>query len=452
MTKEELKQSFIHGNVGRAVLHCDEKSVSEGLESLTDLISKATTADSTSSSTISSLQNLNGFYGVVKNNCLSEDNLLYDLDIPSYGGDNTEHVVEDFQKDTQELIDLVTKLKADIEATVNAINIYNNRDSYSPTELAAAAEGISLFDDYSRLGEYANKYTEQQFGGNSAGSGGGSGKVGSYSKPAATAVPTTVDGIKTDTKAWEPVSTKSEVSDIKHAQETKTTNTDTKTTDTDKKKETTPLKSENRPDTNPSSNNPSGNDPSSTKTTKETTPIQSNSVKETTKTEPIKSVTYTGTSGVVHAGDAKGFGTGNGNGTGTTAESKAKEELAKKTSISTGGSLASSISSTNMRQKSIDRIEKIEKPIDTTTTEKKSYILPTAAALSASAAAGIGTKAYIGNYSNINKEEEEKKEKEREEDKKEKEELETEYTLPETEILDELDDRESSHDNFKLSD
>ena len=93
MTKEELKQAYIHGNLSKGVVHCDKESVSAGLEKLTELISLAEKADENSNQAINNLQNLNGFYGVVKNNCLAEDNLLYDLDIPSYGGSNTEEIV-----------------------------------------------------------------------------------------------------------------------------------------------------------------------------------------------------------------------------------------------------------------------------------------------------------------------------------------------------------------------
>ena len=109
-----------------------------------------------------------------------------------------------------------------------------------------------------------------------------------------------------------------------------------------------------------------------------------------------------------------------------------------------------------------EKVSKINKPIDSNSTQvKNDYIIPTAAALSASAAAGIGTKAYI-DYSNNNwrKEDDDDDEEKKDEINTEEwdgseDDMNVEYGIKDsTEIIEELDDDEDekTNDNFNFTD
>ncbi len=417
MTKEELKQAYIHGNLSKGVVHCDKESVSAGLEKLTELISLAEKADENSNQAINNLQNLNGFYGVVKNNCLAEDNLLYDLDIPSYGGSNTEEIVNDFKKDTEELKQLMTSLKKDIEATVSAIDVYNNRDAYSPGQLAAAAEGISLFDDYARLGEYANKYTLDQFNGK----GGSGNKVSGYSGGGGGN-----SNNKINTDAFE----KKEITQIPTHSPTPITT------------QPTPTKSTTNPI--PTSTKPAEPTPTHTITVN---PIKTTTTPRNTNTRDDGYVPPVNP-GIPGDGDRKPLD--------FSDDSKDKEDKIK--AAAGVGTLASSITTANLRK---EKVKKLDQPINSNDTKtENNYIIPTAAALSASAAAGIGTKAYI-DYSNNNwrkedddDDEEKKDEIESEDWNGSEDDMNVEYGIKDsTEIIEELeDDDEKPSDNFNFVD
>ena len=119
--------------------------------------------------------------------------------------------------------------------------------------------------------------------------------------------------------------------------------------------------------------------------------------------------TYTGSSGTTHGGggySSSGYsfgGTSAKDGTSTTTTSSTKTGTS--TSAASGkGTLASSISSVKNRR---NETLKINSPIDTTasSSSKANYVIPTAAALSASAAAGIGAKAYMDHKKNNENEE-----------------------------------------------
>ncbi len=421
MTKEELKQAYIHGNLSKGVVHCDKTSVQAGLEKLTELIATAESANDNSNRAISNLQGLTGFYGVVKNNCLAEDNLLYDLDIPSYNGSNTEDIVEDFKKDTEELKTLLTSLKADIEATVAAIDVYNNRDAYSPGQLAAAAESISLFDDYQRLSQFADKYSLDQFNGgqklNGYSSGGGGGK----------------SVINSDIKKREidPIPTHSPTPILTPTPTI--TKTPTKTKTESEKPFPTPT---------PSATPAPTITPTPTKTrTKKDDPIEPDP-KYVVPVGPEPTRTGVGIS--IDPNKPA---------TPETPETPIKKKDVPK------GTLASSITTANMRK---EKVSKINKPIDSNSTQvKNDYIIPTAAALSASAAAGIGTKAYI-DYSNNNwrKEDDDDDEEKKDEINTEEwdgseDDMNVEYGIKDsTEIIEELDDDEDekTNDNFNFTD
>ena len=420
MTKEELKQAYIHGNLSKGVVHCDKTSVSAGLEKLQELIALSEKADENSTSAINNLHNLTGFYGVVKNNCLAEDNLLYDLDIPSYGGSNTEDIVDDFKKDTEELKTLLTSLKKDIEATVSAIDVYNNRDAYSPGQLAAAAEGISLFDDYARLGDYANKYTLDQFNGN----GGSGNKVNGYSGGGGSK--TKIDDSAFDKKEISPIPTHSPTPITTNPTPTKTTTNPIPTTTKSVDPNPTPTPTIT---------------PAPTKTTTKTNPIPDNPDPEYVPPvgpDPVST----------KPGGGRDFG-----------DDKDKDTDGKFKSADGKGTLASSITTANLRK---DKVKKIDKPINSTgAAVQNNYVIPTAAALSASAAAGIGTKAYI-DYSNNSwrkeddddDDEEKKDEIESEEWNGSEDDMNVEYGIKDsTEIIEELeDDGEKPSDNFNFVD
>ena len=416
MTKEELKQAYIHGNLSKGVVHCDKTSVQAGLDKLQELITLSESVHDNSNTAINNLQNLNGFYGVVRNNCLAEDNLLYDLDIPSYGGTNTEEIVNDFKKDTEELKTLLASLKKDIEATVAAIDVYNNRDAYSPGQLAAAAESISLFDDYTRLPQFAEKYSLDQFSGNNGG-----GSVSGYKNNGGGG------GNSSDIKKKEIVTYSPTPTPVPDPTITKTT-TNPKTTpafdDDDKTTPPSPVPTPS-PIPTPSPTNPK----TTTRHNDDPDPIYVTPV----PIDPTPS--RTGTGKTLNPDDSD------------------NKKLTGK------GTLASSITAASMRK---EKVSKIDKPIDSNSHQvKNDYIIPTAAALSASAAAGIGTKAYI-DYSNNNW----RNEDDEDEDKEKKDEIESEewdgseddmnveYGIKDSnEIIEELEDDDGKpSDNFNFTD
>ena len=150
MTKDEFKKAYINHTLGDGTMHCDDKTVPEGLSTLDNLITSANSIAEENQTYISDIKALPKFYGFVQNNCLSEDNLFYDLNIPSYGGDNTENIIEDFLKYTEDLKNDLAQLKKDIESTKDAIEKYNNEE-LSAGDKGVIASAVSLFDDYEEM-------------------------------------------------------------------------------------------------------------------------------------------------------------------------------------------------------------------------------------------------------------------------------------------------------------
>lgn len=159
MTKDEFKKAYINHTLEDGTMHCDSKTVPEGLSTLDNLITSANSICEENESYISDIKNLSRFYGFVQNNNLSEDNLFYDLNIPSYGGENTEHIIEDFLKYTEDLKNDLSQLKEDIESTKEAIEKYNNEE-LSAGDKGVIASAVSLFDDYEKYEQ--NKNTEEE--------------------------------------------------------------------------------------------------------------------------------------------------------------------------------------------------------------------------------------------------------------------------------------------------
>lgn len=122
--------------------------------------------------------------------------------------------------------------------------------------------------------------------------------------------------------------------------------------------------------------------------------------------EPIKSTTSYSSSGTAHSGggySSSGYSFG---GSDTTAAESATidpSELASEDSTISSGTLASSVTSTNKFKNQTIKIPTTADPIETSSSN---YAIPTAAALSAAAAAGIGAKAYIDRKDNNNEDEE----------------------------------------------
>lgn len=398
MTKEELKNAFIHKNLGYGVMHCDEEKVKAGLETLDNLIKTAETIDSDSNTYISDFQNIDRFYGFVQNNNLSEDNLFYDLNIPSYTEGNTEHVVDKFREYTTELKDLVTNLKKDIEATVSAIKIYNNRSSYSPGELGAAAEGISLFDDYVNLSQYIKPDTGSQF------SGGGyrsnvSGRVSAAKTPVNDVVKNDNGELKQTLKAITTTPNK-DISENKITTSNKDTdlpNNTLKSEEPEKKKATVITK------------NPTIKDNlNDTKKEDQAFGDKTNNVNK-------GGVTSIGSSGTSHGGGGysqDGYQNNNGysfknaetstGGTATVATSiastgkKAIENV--KGIINDGdGKLASSVANIAAHEDRVTTISKIAKPGEIEETSSVNQFVPPVAAIGAAGVAGFGTKYYADN-------------------------------------------------------
>lgn len=149
MTKDEFKKEYINHTLDKSIMHCSD-TVTEGIETLGNLLTSAQSIAQENNSYISEFRNIPRFYGFVQNNCLSEDNLFYDLNIPSYGGDNTENIIEDFLKYTEDLKNDLAQLKKDIESTKDAIEKYNNEE-LSAGDKGVIASAVSLFDDYEEM-------------------------------------------------------------------------------------------------------------------------------------------------------------------------------------------------------------------------------------------------------------------------------------------------------------
>ena len=149
MTKDEFKKAYINHTLDKSIMHCSD-TVNEGIETLGNLLTSAQSIAQENNSYISEFRNIPRFYGFVQNNCLSEDNLFYDLNIPSYGGDNTENIIDDFLKYTEDLKNDLAQLKKDIESTKDAIEKYNNEE-LSAGDKGVIASAVSLFDDYEEM-------------------------------------------------------------------------------------------------------------------------------------------------------------------------------------------------------------------------------------------------------------------------------------------------------------
>ena len=407
MTREQFNNAFTSKSFGSTVLHCDDKIVDEGLEKLLSYVNSTKDVIDSVNKCITDFRGLRGFYGVVQNNCLSEDNVLYDLDIPSWGkSENTEHILDDFPKWTNEIHEMVQNLRTDIINTKDAITMYANADKYTLEELKAAASKISLFEDYDRIAAenpglgatipQRNKTAEEISNGtfqkNKAAQNGGRVSVGGTAKRAVTtAKPISAGEVQTTgfkaaqpTEYKKPEQVQQEYINSRKEDQTKekTDNTFTKTAEGKVSIGDTNIKVEEIKKEDVLKNN----------TNAVNKPLQN-------------TTTTTGTSGTTHGGGGFSSTGYSFNGAATAATATAGKKTVepvklgavKGVAASGQGSLASSISSTQAR--SLGTITKIEKPISqnssSTTTEDPQYVLPTAAAISAAGVAGIGTNVYV---------------------------------------------------------
>ena len=402
MTKEQFTNSFTSKGCGTTVLHCDEKEVQEGIEKLLTYTNSASDIITNIDKCINDFKNLRGYYGVVQNNCLSEDNVLYDLDIPSWGkSDNTEHILDDFPTWTNEVRDMVQNLRTDIINTKDAVIMYANSDKYSAEELKAAALKISLFDDYERIAaenpelgatiaqrtQIADDIANGRFQKNkvSGGSSGGSGGTVKRAVTTATATPKSVADVQTTSFQA------AQATDYKKPEEVQQEYLNNK-------EKSVAEDSDKTFNQNATGKVSTGDGNIKVEQINKDDIIKSNTNKQVTNTS-----TTTGTSGTVHGGggfSSQGYSFGGTTATVTKQEAEKVKLGAVKGIAASGqnGSLASSITSTQAR--SIGTITKINKPINqtsstTTTDEQQEYVLPTAAALSAASVAGIGTKVYV---------------------------------------------------------
>ncbi len=418
MTREQFNTAFTTKGCATTVLHCDEKEVNEGIEKLLTYVNNANDIIDSVNKCISDFKGLNGFYGVVQSGCLSEDNVLYDLDIPSWGkDDNTENILNDFPTYTTETKEAVEKLRTDIVNTKEAIEMYANSDKYSAEELKAAASRISLFEDYERIAaenpelgatipqrtKTAEEIANGTFQKNKV-SGGSSGGAGGTVKRAVTttASPKSVQDVQTTSfQAAQATEYKKPEEVQKEYMDSKNKNLASESEDTFEKSATGKVST--------------GDGNIKVEQINKDDIIKSNTNKQVQTTN-----TTTGTSGTVHGGggfSSQGYSFGGTTATVTKQEAEKVKLGAVKGIAASGqqGALASSITSTQAR--SLGTISKINKPINqntsTTTDEQQEYVLPTAAALSAASVAGIGTKVYV-------KQAKEKDEEEREESRPDK--------------------------------
>ena len=424
MTREQFNNSFTSKSFGSTVLHCDDKEVQEGIDTLLTYTNDATSIINNVNKCISDFKGLTGYYGVVQSGCLSEDNVLFDLDIPSWGKDeNTEKILEDFPIWTNEVHDMVQNIRTDIINTKDAITMYANADKYTLEELKAAASKISLFEDYDRIAaenpelgatipqrnktaeEIANGTFQKNKGSGLTSGANGVAKRAVTTTSAAKAVSAGVVSTQSfkapqATEYKKPEEVQQEYLNSREEQKLAEKSDDTFNKTADGKVSTgdTNIKVEeiNKDDL----------------------------LKNNTKT-PTNTTTSTATSGTVHGGGGfsstgYSFNGAKTTATATTADKQKVDSIklggVKGIAASGQGNLASSITSTQAR--SLGTISKIEKPINqnssSSDTEDQQYVLPTAAALSAASVAGIGTNVYV---KQTKAKEEPKEEENRTEDK-----------------------------------
>lgn len=372
MTKDELKQNFIHGTMSRGSVYCDDRLVDPGLTKLEELKAKVANAKANNVFLISNFQDLDRFNGFICNGRFGEDNLFYDLDIPSYKEENTEKVVDNFSKYLEEAEELLTNLKKDIEATKNSIDVYSNRKNVTAGELGIAADAISLFDDYERLAPNTSGEQNVQTKKVSTLSGGTTARAISYQAPEKVETPKIekeelkfeTETIKTqDTKIEVPKTEKVEIKEtpIKQSEKNETQEA-TKTTST----------SNILNDFMSSSNNSTGSSKNYTKT-----PISTSSLDSV-----IKEI--------------------------NNEESTSKElasSIKKETKLGTGSLVSSIASKFNTAETIQNNIP--EKSIDTSNiTETKNAFVPPIAGLAAASTAGLGTKVYMDKSKEKDNEEE----------------------------------------------
>ena len=229
MTKDEFKKGYINHTLDKTTMFCGA-NVDEGIETLGNLLTSVESIDDENETYISDFKNIPRFYGFVQNNCLSEDNLFYDLNIPSYNGENTEYIVDDFLEYTEELRDSLKKLKEDIEKTVDAIKKYDSND-LSAGDKGVLATSVSLFDDYEEMERKkleegnitevpgTNTGTASTNLINSSGSSGSSSSEGGVAYRKVTATPTKTADVDTEPLKTNTNTSDEEAAKIKQQQE-----------------------------------------------------------------------------------------------------------------------------------------------------------------------------------------------------------------------------------------
>ena len=150
MIKSEFEKRFINHSLGSGILHCEKDKVETGLEKLNELITKAQEVSDDNKTIFSEFRNLPRFNGFVQGGHLGEDNLFFDLEIPSSPNADPEHLDDIINPHLVEIKELLETLKTDITGTVEAIEAYNNNDMDS-SELVNFLDKITLYDDYTRL-------------------------------------------------------------------------------------------------------------------------------------------------------------------------------------------------------------------------------------------------------------------------------------------------------------
>lgn len=373
MTKDELKTGFIHRNLDKGVIHCDETSVNNGLEMLEKQNMKAANIVLNFSFLNAAFRKIDKFNGFVQGGNLAEDNLFYDLDIPSCTTGTTEDFAKKLPTYLEEVRDLVEQLKKDITATKDAIAIYSNTTEVSAGELAKAADSISLFDDYARLNPANQTLQTQEV---QKPSGGGKSRAISYSAPIkseVTATPTNVEAKPVENTYSAPQT---------EEQKPQTVLKDT-TTETNK-------------------NNNVDNKPQSETKVPENKPIDPNKDIKTDIDDIKADATKVISSQINSSGKNKNSSSLSGSIIGAVTPKGGEklteildEEVKKATEVITGkGTLTSSIGTIKEPQETI-KIDKLTNPNIETDQVKKSSFVPLAASTLAAGSAGIGTKIYM---------------------------------------------------------
>ncbi len=390
MTKDELKTGFIHRNLDKGVIHCDEESVNSGLEMLEQQNMRVANIVLNYSFLNSGFKNIDKFYGFVQGGHLSEDNLFFDLDIPSCNNGTSEEFVDKLHTYIEEVRDLVENLKKDITSTKDAIAIYSNTTEVSAGDLAKAADSISLFDDYARLkpenqnsgGEHPAQQSAPKSGSRAI----------SYSsspiKSEATATPTTVES-KPVENLYTPPQTENQ------------SNQNTQNIIKDNQSENRNQNTGNIANKNETQTKVPDNKPINSNTTKtdiaDATKVISNQLSSNDKKTNSSSLSGS----IIGAITPKG---------GEKVTEILDNEITKASEVIAGkGTLTSSVGMIKDPQETI-KIEKLVNPNIDTSEVKTSSAIPLAAGALAAGTAGVGTKVYLNKQEE--KDDEEKNNKE----------------------------------------